>query len=362
MTSIRGTLGGPPDSRVRPRRAASRRIVDLDEVVDPARPAEALAPDALTEPVELEQPAPAMAEPGVRAVRNSRLRRFRPVRRVGPAPWPVTSLRILALVTLGFVAAVALLGPLRHGRDQQLLFDEFRQQLAEGTAPVGQLDVEGKLLAPGAPVAVLSVPGIGIDEVVAEGTSSAVTRSGPGHLRSTALPGQPGTSVIYGRQAAYGGPFGRLSELRDGDEITVTTGQGEASYRVTGRRLPGDPLPPRLSADQGRLTLVTASGAPYVPTEVLRVDAELTSPIQPTPPRVLSAAALSPAEPPLAGDSEAWIGVVLLGQALLLGVAAVTWARMRWGRSQAWVVGVPLLGGLGLATADAVARLLPNLL
>lgn len=323
----------------------------------------ALRTTTSTVPVEPAQPATIVVRPAAREVRTRRLRRLRlPARRDGPAPWPATSLRILALVTLGFVAALALLGPLRHARDQQLLFDRFRQQLAEGTAPVGQLDVEGRLLAPGAPVAVLSVPSIGIDQVVAEGTTSEVTRSGPGHLRSTALPGQPGTSVVFGRQAAYGGPFGRLSELRNGDEIRVTTGQGEASYRVTGRRLPGDPLPPRLGAGEGRLTLVTASGAPYVPTEVLRVDAVLTSPVQPAPPRALTAAALSPAEAPLAGDSDAWIVVVLLGQALLLAVAAVTWARLRWGRSQAWVVGVPLIGGLGLACADAVARLLPNLL
>jgi LPXTG-site transpeptidase (sortase) family protein len=350
---------------MRPRRTTGRRVVDLDEGVEPVRAPEPAGSVALADPVVTEEvllPAPEVLEPPVEVVRTSRLRRLRPARRGGPSPWPVTSLRILALLTLGFVATVALFGPLRHARDQQLLFDQFRQQLAEGTAPVGQLNLEGQLLAPGAPVAVLSVPRIGIDEVVSEGTTSEVTRSGPGHLRSTVLPGQAGTSVILGRQAAYGGPFGRLSELRQGDEITVTTGQGEATYEVTGRRLPGDPLPPRLTAGQGRLTLVTASGAPYVPSEVLRVDAELTTPAQPAPPRALAAAALSPAEAPLAGDSDAWIGVVLLGQALLLAVAAVTWARLRWGRSQAWVVGVPLLGGLGLATADSIARLLPNLL
>jgi hypothetical protein len=95
---------------------------------------------------------------------------------------------------------------------------------------------------------------------------------------------------------------------------------------------------------------------------VLRVDATLTSEVQPSPPRVLGPAALTPAEAPLAGDGDAWVAVVLLGQALLLAVAGVVWARLRWGRSQAWVVGVPLVGGLSLATADAVARLLPNLL
>ena len=320
-------------------------------------------PDVLGSAPAAERPAPtrtaerAVLDPAPRTRRRRRL-----LRTHRPAPWPVTSLRILALVTLGFVAAVAVLGPLRHGRDQQLLFDELLAQLAEGTAPVGQLDREGRLLPLGAPVALLQIPSIGVDEVVSSGTTSGVLRSGPGHLRSTGLPGQAGTSVVMGRQAAYGGPFGDLADLRRGARITVTTGQGEHVYEVTGRRLPGDPLPSPLLPGEGRLTLVTATGTPFAPSDVLRVDAELVSDAQPSPRRVLTAASLSPAESPLAGEGDAWVVVVLLGQALLLAVAAVVRLRFHWGRSQAWVVGVPLLGGLGVATADAVARLLPNLL
>jgi LPXTG-site transpeptidase (sortase) family protein len=290
----------------------------------------------------------------------TRARRLRGPRR--PPPWPVTSLRILALLTLGFLVAVAVVGPLRHARDQAVLFDDFRVQLADGTAPVGQLDADGRLLAPGAPIALLEVPELGLSEVVAEGTTSGVLRSGPGHLRSSVLPGQAGTAVLLGRQAAYGGPFGDLSSLGRGDRIVVRTGQGEHTYEVTGRRGPGDPLPAPLQAGQGRLTLVTGSGTPFAPADVLRVDAALVSDAQPAPPRVLTPAALTPAEAPMAGDSDAWITVVLLGQALLLAVGAVTWLRLRWGRSQVWLVAVPVLGTLGLTTADAVARLLPNLL
>jgi hypothetical protein len=47
---------------------------------------------------------------------------------------------------------------------------------------------------------------------------------------------------------------------------------------------------------------------------------------------------------------------------LLIAAALVAWARVRWGVWEAWVVGLPLLAALGLAVADRVAQLLPNLM
>ena len=61
----------------------------------------------------------------------------------------------------------------------------------------------------GEPVALLSIPRLGISQVVVEGTASGDTLAGPGHLRDTVLPGQVGTSVVYGRAATYGAPVRR---------------------------------------------------------------------------------------------------------------------------------------------------------
>ena len=266
---------------------------------------------------------------------------------------------ILAAMLLGFVAELTFVGSLQNSRDQQVLFDQFRKELAEGKVPVGQ-SVDGALVAPGTPVALLRIPAIGVDEVVVEGTTSTQTVSGPGHVRNTVLPGQGGTSVLMGRQAAYGGPFARLAELAPGNAIEVTTGQGIQTFTVTGVRGDGDRGPAALVAGKGRLTLITADGPSYAPTGTLWVDATLTSPTQPA--ATLAASVLPASEKPMSGDPAAWIPLVFWAQALVLAALGVVWAAARWGRWQAWLVGVPVLAFLGLSVAGQLARLLPNLL
>ncbi|MFB6978054.1 sortase [Streptomyces scopuliridis] len=273
------------------------------------------------------------------------------------------ALCVLAAVLLGFAANLTVVGHLQHARDQQVAYDELRKQLAEGTAPVGPFDNDGKELALGAPVALLDIPALGVHEVVGEGTTSGVLMSGPGHRRDTALPGQQGTAVIMGRQWGYGSPFSRLDRIPDNATITVMTGQGKAEYRVTGIRRAGDALPtPNGGRNQGRLTLITATGAPYTPSGVLRVDAELTTPVQPGPPRERRAGWIGAAEEALKGDGAAWLAVFLWTQALFLAALLAAWAHRVWGRWQTWICAVPILAVLGLAVSGAATRLLPNLL
>lgn len=270
-------------------------------------------------------------------------------------------LGIIAVLALSFLIELGLLGNLRHDRDQVQLAAQFRDELANAVAPVGPLDDANKPLAAGTPVAILEIPRVGLREVVVEGTSSGTLMSGPGHRRDTPLPGQVGTSVIAGRLAAYGGPFRLLDQLRPGDPITVTTGQGESSFAVLGVRHAGDLLPQPLSSGQGRLTLVTADGPALSPTDVVRVDAALRSAPQPRPAQ-LPSAALSPADVALAGDSLALLAVVGWSVLLVAAAVATVWVRFRAGWWQAWVIGVPVLVALGLTTSDEIAALLPNLL
>jgi sortase A len=278
---------------------------------------------------------------------------------------------ILGFLLLGFVADLTLFGTLRHYRDQQVAYASFRKTLAEGTAPTGQLTAKGKLVAIGTPVALLDIPEISVHEVVFEGTAAGVLESGPGHRRDTVLPGQVGTSVVMGRQAAFGGPFGLLGRLRNGDLLTVTTGQGVNQYRVLDVRRAGDPLPGPLPAGHGRLTLITAAGRTLAPNGVLRVDADLLAscasakvcaPVASTPSLVVGSSALTEAEGVMKGDASVWITLVLWTQALIVAAGAFVWLRMRWGRWQSWLVGIPVLGVIGIALGNDVAQLLPNLL
>ncbi|MGW0799462.1 sortase [Streptomyces sp. NPDC002692] len=273
-----------------------------------------------------------------------------------------TALCVLAALLLGFAADLTLVGHLQYARDQQTAYGEFRRQLALGIAPVGRQAYDGTTLEPGAPVALLRIPALGLKEVVGEGTTSGVLMSGPGHRRDTPLPGQAGTSVIMGRQWGYGSPFNGLHRLPPGTEIRLTTGQGTATYEVSALRRGGDPLPPPLKAGEGRLTLITADGAPYTPSGTLRVDATLTSDVRPSPPRPPAAGWTGGSEQALGTENAAWLPVFLWSQALL-GAALLTMAAYRvWGRWQTWVVGVPVLTALGIAVSGAATRLLPNLL
>ena len=117
----------------------------------------------------------------------------------------------VALLALGFVLLVTVGSGLQADRDQRVLYNDYREQLANAIAPVGPLTYEGEPLAPGAPVATIAIPVLGTELVVVEGTASPQTMSGPGHRRDTVLPGQAGVSILYGRQSAYGGPFERIT-------------------------------------------------------------------------------------------------------------------------------------------------------
>jgi LPXTG-site transpeptidase (sortase) family protein len=280
---------------------------------------------------------------------------------------------IMAAILLAFAADLLVVGHIRHARDQQTAFADLRGELANGTAPVNQLGDTGTLQPLGTALGVLEIPQIGLREVFFEGTTSSVLLSGPGHRRDTAMPGQAGTSVIMGRKAAFGGPFNYLHELQPRTVFWVWTGQGKSAYRVTGIRRAGDPVPAALGSGQGRLTLVTAEGADYMPTGTLRVDATLvqthaedpaTRSTQPVPsgPRPLGALQLPIAERPMRGDPTAWLDVGLAAVALFLVGLGVGWARMRWGRWQAWLAGTPPLFAAALLVSDHLSRLLPNLL
>ena len=280
-----------------------------------------------------------------------------------------SAILILAACLLGFTAWLAFLSKLHYDRAQHGAYDALRIALAEGTAPVGPTQVinpnennsPSELVPLGTPVAVLSIPKLGLRAVVLQGTTGSVLENGPGHLRDTQMPGQVGISVIMGRRAAYGGPFSKLSTLNPGDPITVVTGQTVAQYQVIDLRRGGDPSPPPPATGQSRLILVTADGAPFAPSGMLYVDADLTSKPQPAPPMVLSAANLAPSENAMGTETQAWLPIVFWGQLLLLFTLALTLLWNYWGKWQTWVIAVPILGYLVLSVADEVTRLLPNL-
>jgi hypothetical protein len=266
------------------------------------------------------------------------------------------------ILTVTLLLQLTVLGGLQQSAAQERKFDEFRSQLAAGTAPIGPTDNQSRALAVGAPIAYLEVPELGLRQVVVEGTTSSALFAGPGHRRDTVLPGQVGASIIMGRAAAFGGPFGRIDQLAAGDDIVVTTGQGEYEFVVVGVRREGDPVPSPPAAGASRLVLATSDGRPYLPEGVLRVDADLVGDAVVGPARAYSAATLPGSEQFMGADTSTLWALALWIQVLIALSLGAVWAWHRWGHAQAWVVFLPPLLLVGLATSGQVARLLPNLL
>lgn len=121
----------------------------------------------------------------------------------------------------------------------------------------------------GDPLAELRIPSIGVDTLVLEGLTydpavwSQLLREGPAHVQGTALPGQPGNSVIFGHLNIWGAVFMRLAELKPGAPLTLTTSWGTYQYQVTGSQLVSayqtDVVAPHHSGPQ-TLQLVTCDG------------------------------------------------------------------------------------------------------
>ncbi|MFL6023083.1 MAG: sortase, partial [Marmoricola sp.] len=241
------------------------------------------------------------------------------------------------------------------------LYNQLRLSLAEGSTPIGQLDSNGKLVKPGTPIALLKIPELGLNEVVVEGTASRQTKLGVGHRADTPYPGQPGASVLMGRSAAYGGVFRNLGKLRPGQIFTVTTGQGVGRYKVIGVRN-GDVRLPALTGTAGRLTLVTAKGPAFLPHGVQYVDADLVSPSVGRPKIAFAAGVIPDAQKVLGTDRSRLFSLSWLLELLVLMAAGATWAWKRWSHPAMWIVFVPVLAATGLACADRICDLLPNLM
>lgn len=156
---------------------------------------------------------------------------------------PSRSLSTGQLVALWLVIAVVILGivlylvePMFQQRDQGLLLDRYRTSIdMAANQSTGLGGVEVSVIAPpiGSAVGIVEIGSIGLRQVVVEGTAASNTMVGPGHVPGTAAPGQPGNAVVVGRSSMYGGPFGDLSKMAVGDQIVVSTTQGQSLYEVT---------------------------------------------------------------------------------------------------------------------------------
>jgi sortase A len=108
----------------------------------------------------------------------------------------------------------------------------------------------------------LEVPRLHVSVMVLEGDDAATLARGAGHMRGTSLPWESGNAVVAAHRDTF---FRPLKDLRNGDEIRMTTARGTFNYRVVRTEIvdPDDvsvlaPTPHR------SLTLVTCYPFVYV--------------------------------------------------------------------------------------------------
>ncbi|MBA2342712.1 MAG: sortase [Thermoleophilaceae bacterium] len=89
----------------------------------------------------------------------------------------------------------------------------------------------------GKPLGEISIPKIGMKQVMVQGTKPTTLRQGPGHYTGTTLPGQDGTVGIAGHRSTYSAPFKKLNELKKGDEVFVKLPYGLFTYRIEGTKI-----------------------------------------------------------------------------------------------------------------------------
>jgi sortase A len=203
--------------------------------------------------------------------------------------------------------------------------------------------------AEGDVVGLISIPKIGVNKAVVEGTSRDDLKKGPGHYLGTPMPGQLGNAAIAGHRTTYGAPFNRIDELVPGDKIIVTMVTGQYTYEMFRQQIvfPTDVsvVDPPPNPTDAWLTLTSChpkfSAARRIVVQAKLVPASSSKPAPPparpkTTPKVAAAAL----QEGLSGQHRS------LGPASLWGILVLAvglgwwWAFRRWRHPLTWVAGV----------------------
>jgi sortase A len=260
------------------------------------------------------------------------------------------ALLLLAGLLVSFAGYLTVGSGLAANRAQDVMYQDLRTNLAEATVPVSGI------IAPGTSLGVVSIPQLGLEQVFVEGSTSEQTAHGPGLKSDTVLPGQTGVSVLVGHRSTQGAAFAHLDQLRPGDTIEVTTGQGKFHYVVDLVRTSDAPAT-KVRVVPARLTLVTSDPA-YTPDRTLMVSAVLKGKALPA----ATGTVATPAEQPGKGTSVGLVPLLLWSQLLLLVSVLATWAALRLPRAAVWLGAIPVLLAVLWHVFENLALLLPNTL
>jgi sortase A len=265
----------------------------------------------------------------------------------------VSGIGLLVLLLLGYVYFFTALSAQRA---QHALLQSITSTAPADEAATYNLAL-GAIPAQGHPVAVLEIPALHLVDAVVQGSDAEDLRSGPGHMPTTPMPGQPGNAVIAGRRATFGAPFGALPTLRRGDIIRIVDGYGTFRYRVNKiKTVAAGRIDVVSPTSDNRLTLVTASSG-FFPSGRLAVVADLVgSPVKGT-----VVPHFHPATAQLGIEGDPVSGLLALAWGALFVIILTLTARLLRHWTQPVVVGiltVPVLVAVGLFACESVVGFL----
>ena len=156
-------------------------------------------------------------------------------------------------IAIGVACALAVVVSVSAANSfQKTAAEMFEAERAVAAAPVSIGSTIGRL----------EIPRLNLSVMVVEGDDDATLARAVGHLPGTAFPWEEGNAVFAGHRDTF---FRPLKDLREGDEILMTTSRGTFTYRVTRTQIvqPEDvsvlaPTPTRA------LTLVTCYPFVYI--------------------------------------------------------------------------------------------------
>jgi sortase A len=159
---------------------------------------------------------------------------------------------IVGLALLGYVATQYW----GMYRSQKTLEAQWEQQAASASTPgAPKLTAEDMLTR-------VVIPKINLDAIVVEGASRKKLSEGPGHVKETATPGEPGNAVITAHRDTF---FRHIYELNKGDDILIRRNGQVFKYQVTGKKIvmPEDVGVLKQTPDP-QLTLITCYPTYYI--------------------------------------------------------------------------------------------------
>jgi sortase A len=151
--------------------------------------------------------------------------------------WIRWFLLMLSIVLLGYVGFslgdAKLFQAYQNWQLNQVLLSRPSSAVAQSqslptSAPLRD-EVHRNTVALGSALGRIEISRIGLAVIIAEGTDEKTLQRAVGHITGTPLPGEQGNVALAGHRDTF---FRELRNIRQDDEVTLTTPGGSFSYRV----------------------------------------------------------------------------------------------------------------------------------